>query len=248
MSDYENLSQWRPMPSNWMTGENGLKKLKRGAHTSVYTAALMVFFVLCLDAPVCQDPLRGISKDQTNITYDNIVNLCGISKKLVSNGLKLLEEWGLIKKQKTGKSNLYFIPHRSMIQGDGQFCKIPFRYFAKRKKTIYKIFAHINMRDASSLDALKIYFWLLRNRKDNFTLESINKQKRNGVCLSYSSIEDALGIPRNNIKKAINILASNDLIYWETITSDQILQKNTQYSGYNFNFYQIRGLWYEDKN
>ena len=230
--EVRDMFAWKPMPSKWMLDEaSGLKNFSwkegKGAENAI---ALMVFYVMCLYSPIRDDPVSGLAAGTTDITYKELVRVTGKSEPMVSRGISLLLEVGLIsvkKNERDGRGCVYTINNLDTgthEKGGMPWCKIPSRKLA-RKGFFDNIFGDFSLRKKSSLHALKIFFLLLKVRSNN----------RNYAQITYDNMSSQLGIAKADIRTALTLLIHTDLIH-----VDKSFVKAEQ--KYKNNIYWIMGI------
>lgn len=72
-------------------------------------------------------------------------------------------------------------------------------------------FAEFRLRRAAELEALKLFYLFAARRSRETNLAKI----------SYDKIEKYSGVARNNIRRALSVLAANGLVHVEYCVSDQ---------------------------
>ncbi|MEZ8611411.1 hypothetical protein [Vibrio sp. 10N.239.311.D11] len=190
------LMLWSKMPSRWISEGKLQKHFCSGREVSNDIAALKLFIVLCLLAK--QVNRSGVVGDvcEAKVTYDQLTEMCSLSRALVSRGLKKLHAVGLV--SSTGvRSKTYTI-------GGGAYrgwCKLPKRAIVKNEEKIPAMEAFHN-RYSHERDALKCFLYLLSSRSNSKTY----------IDLSRGTISKQTGIPVDEIDGAIGFLYSVSLI------------------------------------
>lgn len=228
-SEVRDIFAWKPMPSKWMHDEtSGLKNFSwkegKGADNAI---ALMVFYVMCLYAPISDDPVSGLTAGTTDITYKELVRVTGKSEPMVSRGISLLVEIGLISVERNGRGNIYRINSldtRRHDSGGMPWCKIPSRRLA-RKGIFDNIFGDFSLRKKTSLHALKVFFLLLKTRSNN----------RNYAQITYDKMSKELGITKADIRGALTLLIHTNMIH----VDKSFVKADQQYKN---NIYWIMGI------
>lgn len=173
---------WAKMPSIWIArGELG-KSFSSNKGISIDIAALKVFIALCLNATtITRKELKANSKTwdfydflEVRMTYDAIHTATTLSRKLISQGLKKLEELEIIVKE-GNKRNIRYILARNL---KGGWCKLPKRDLMTRDGAI-KGFSNSLHRYDHERCALKIFLVLISFRNNN---ESFTQLKRGTIC------------------------------------------------------------------
>lgn len=183
------------MPNQWIE-DNGLCRFKwiKGSGAN-HLAALITF------APILHhmDKVTGT----TRLTYTQLTNITNLSREKVARGLDVLLEFDLITYDQDKRS----VFHVADYDPNGGWVKFPAKALY-RGEDIYA-FGDFNLRKRAELDAMKLYY-LFASRRD---------RKTNMAKIGFGKIEIMTGIPRNNIKGGLNILAANGLIHVERIPS-----------------------------
>ena len=212
--------------SRELTGETvGLRAITWRDHGSSGTAALIVLFGLAIISNLSQ---RGGKRREGNLvsaTYTDLEDMTGLSRTMISKGLRILEEIEAIKTEKDGNRSVYALQG---IDEDGKWCAIPQDHlldgadYLKRLRGIRE-----TIRRPASLYAMKMYILLLVFRD----------RRRNSTRISYNSISRYTGLRRDGISLGWQILASWQL-GWLADDSEDPLRKGER----RHNRYKIRGL------
>lgn len=215
------MNEWVKMPSNWIRFNSGLKKFTRKEMSNAISA-LIVYIALILRAN--QEPNEEFMEPgYVSISYTVLQNMTGLSRALISRGLKKLVEENLINIHKNNKKNQYEVLEYDPSKGWG---KLPKKYLYKESTGGEITFLnHFKLRHLTELNALKLYLLFIAFR-DN---------KRNSARISYSKITEYTGVYPNNIRDALSLLVNLSLIQIdrEVLPSDD---KNPP------NEYRIRGI------
>lgn len=191
----KHFPEWVRLPVRWIEAhELEQFKWKGEGQGSAHAAALMVLTVIAHHA----NHDTGIAK----VTYDTFCNAVGLSRSKISDGLRVLEEFGIIKRvEGRGTYQLsYFDPKAN-------WAKFPANglYAGERIHTFYEF----RLRRPTELNALKLYFLFAARRGRDTNMANI----------SFDKIEEYTGIDRARIKPAISFLASLPLVYVEHVPS-----------------------------
>lgn len=215
--------KWCIMPISGIQDKTSpiLAKFRWLTHKSDATAALMVYIALILK--INSRPLTEDDVISTRITYSELEDLTSISRAKISEALKLLETFEVLRCVRQKSGNTYQIDAkkkgwakvpRKLLLNDSEVCK-PFKLF--------------NLRSKHELNALKLYllFLAFRNNEDD-------KAK-----IGYDKISEYTGVLREDITKAISHLVNLELISARnSIDSEEtdVIEKG------HHNIYKIRGL------
>ncbi len=189
------LRHWVKLPTRWIE-DGGLRNF-RWAHGEGGTnlAALMGLTVISHHA----DERSGIAQ----LTYDALSSMTTLSRAKLSAGLGALAERGLIEREPEGRST-YRLAGYDPERGWAQF----------PAKGLYRnaavaAFGDFRLRRPAELEALKLYF-LFASRRD---------RRRNMAMITYAKIEEYSGVARSNIRRALSVLAANNLVHVEQVPS-----------------------------
>ena len=190
------IQEWVTLPTEWIE-KKGLKKFKWGfaGEGADNIAALMALVAIAHHADD-----EGVS----NLTYDNLCAITSLSRAMVSRGLTVLETLKIVEREPCGRSS-YKISNYNKHKGWG---KLP----AKKLYTSDYItaFNEFRLRRRVELNALKLYLLFVARRD----------RKTNMAHISYTTIEKYSGLPRNDIKSGISLLAGLGLVHVEHLPSN----------------------------
>jgi DNA-binding transcriptional ArsR family regulator len=197
---------WVKFPTHWIEAK-GLKSMKWSAGVgSANVAALLAYITLShlLESDVEVLGQRPADEwGRVRITYDALTTATSISRTKLSQGLQVLESLALIKRV-AGSQSSYDICGYDPFQN---WAKLPCRFLYKGD--VITAFSDFQLRKPIELHALKMYL-LLVSRRDRAT---------NLVNISYDTIMTYTGIPRQNIRQAINVLLYAGLVHIEKVRS-----------------------------
>jgi len=171
------------------------------------TSALMLYMALVF--AYGKEKPTGFYGDQyiKSLTYDDFEQACGISRKLISSGLKLLAELKLVDVQGGTRSREYEV----IFGGSGWF-KLPCRSIVANNGQI-RPFNSFQLRSKHELHALKLHLYLASVR-DNSTAFSL---------ASYETIYARTAIIERDIRKAIALLINCGLMVNVTREKDVLV-------------------------
>lgn len=183
-------------------------------------AALMIYIAMAVRAQ--QQSTEEFVGGTARLTYDDLGNSTGISRALISTGIKKLVELGLITALNYRKQNVYVLVNHM----EAPWAKLPKKHLYQGETTgeIGVFTKYFNLRSRVELNALKLYLLLLAFR-DN---------RSNVAFITHPKIYEYSQIPRNSIRQAISFLVAHDLI-----GMDKVL---TEDGKARVNRYEIRGL------
>jgi DNA-binding transcriptional ArsR family regulator len=193
----QSLPRWIKLPSKWIEGK-GLRAFRwspgQGANN---LAALMGLTAISHHI----DGEDGIAR----LTYDALCDMTTLSRAKLSAGLDILATRGLVEREPEGRSS-YRLANYDPALGWARFpAKGLYRH-----GTI-EAFTRFRLRNPAELEAMKLYF-LFASRRDRST---------NMAKITYGKIEDYSGVARNNIRRALSVLAANILVHIETVPSSE---------------------------
>lgn len=191
---------WKPLPCDWVR-DGRIKALGWSSRARVSraeaTASLMVFLALVTHSDVREGNGRGLPNHlEVDLTYNALMVITGLSKALVSAGLKALEELGLIQTVREGRKNLY------LLEGfqAGSWVKLPSRALFQGR--VIEAFSVFTKRSKVELYALKLYLYLASARSAQLFYS----------MSTYMRIHEVTGIPMEDIARAISFLESCGLL------------------------------------
>lgn len=182
------------LPSAWIEA-GGLADFRWKAGGSDETAALMVLMVIAHHV----DPIEGIAR----LTYDELVNMTGISRAKVSAGLGILETRRILERLPQGRSSYKLAGYNPTFG----WAKFPVRGLYKFGSVA--AFVDFKLRRPAELDALKLYFLFAARRS----------RELNMAPISYEKIEEYSGVREAKIRSALSVLTTHDLVHVERFTS-----------------------------
>jgi len=203
------VPQWIAINSWWVFGDLKLIQSLEWrsdwvGSKSAKTSALMIFMALSFfSEPEDEDELIFSESEPNRIvslTYTSLQELTGLSRKLIREGILVLESLDVLSYRRDGNKNIYILKNKRMQKGG--WSKLPVRsLLSKDRKSITPLHL-LDLRSKSSLHALKIFYYLVASRFN----------ERPYVEASYSKLSNELHLSNSDIKKAITILCTIDLI------------------------------------
>lgn len=216
--------EWKQLPTEWIN-KDVMSELKWvSGKGSVNSSALMIFIALGVYTSAIDDPVMGLLEGEASPTYEELQRFCGLSRALISKGIKKLIALKRIEKTKKGVKIIYKLKDYNLNSFyTHSWGKVPFRYFSK-KGVIRGVFNNLNVRNKSTLLSLKIYLMAIKYRSN----------KNNYATFSYDTIKEFTSMPKSEIKKALQILSHNNLLI-----IDMVPAKNNEYRQ---NIYRVYGV------
>lgn len=197
---------WVRMPSEWIRGKKlvDIRWTDTGAPRSHKVAALQLYIAIALTS---EDRMwRGhefMHVTDTKIyasaeTYTSLMRMTGLSRALISGGLRVLQNAEILTVISDGRRNLYQIRGYNGVSG---WCKLPQRSMFGPDGTIVGFHA-LTKRNKYELYALKLWLYMLQVR-DNASP---------AVNASYEKINEGTGVPEKEIPRAYGLLLSMGLL------------------------------------
>ncbi len=168
-----------------------------------YTASAMAALVLLMLLSIrCNAENRARhaggqepASARVRMSYEDMKLQSGFHKQTIAKAISLLEAWGALEVEVNGRSNVYVLKD---LLTKGEWRKLPVEPLFEGERFVLRGM----LRRKESLNALKLYFVLLKLFNDRFGTTSI----------SYSSITKWTGIRREDIRQSLAILATYDLV------------------------------------
>lgn len=202
------------MPTTWIADGTMAEKLSAGSNISTDIATLKIYMYLCMFAQPVQHKIQtsvpdflsfGVSKIITKeevsltaeCTYDQLTEGCGLSRVLVSRGIKKLALLRLMKVAGSTRKKKY------LMNGDvGKgWCKLPKRRLVGLDKKV-KPFRALKNRYQHELEALKLFMYLISIRPNDKKYTDVSKEK----------ITEATNISLYDIDGAVKLLQALGLL------------------------------------
>lgn len=175
---------------------------KRGNFSAAQdSAALMIYIALLFVRDVRRTARAEFGIELTTVenvaetSYDELSHRTGLSRSLISQGIARLEELGLVKPTGSNQKRRYVISWPA-----GRWFKLPCRaIYSGEGVPAFKTFT---MRTKHELNALKLFLYLASVR-DSATKYAEAK---------YETINERIGVPERDIRRAINVLTAAGLL------------------------------------
>lgn len=185
------LRPWVKLPNAWIEA-NGLRAFQwKGGKGAANTAALILLAVIAHHT----DTDTGFAR----LTYDELAARASLSRAMVSAGLDILDDQGLIIRTPAGRST-YQLANFNPV---ADWTKLPAAGLYNNDAVA--AFAEFQKRKAVELDAMKLYFLFASRRSRDL----------NVALLTYEQIELRSGVKRYNVKRALSLLCAMGLIHIE---------------------------------
>jgi|GEM_PF-6707446 len=185
---------WAKMPKEWII--SGKLKRFKYKNLGVNIAALQIYCCICFET--------RYKTGLCTLSYDDFQDMCGLSRAMISAGLKLLDEPELniiTKDYKAGHTNRYLLNG----YGDPSWAKLPkspmYGHVRANRKQIDFLYG-LNLRNRNNLDALKIYLFLT----------TIVDKKSKLIAANYTTIKSYTGVHTNKISFALSVLFEFNLL------------------------------------
>lgn len=200
---------YRQVPAWWTRQDHSLQPFKGGKSSGTSIAALKVVLGIC---SLCE--MGGFHA--ANATYQKIQNITGLSRPMISKGIKFLEDMRIIEVNRRGYISEYKFLSSEQDKG---FFKVPC-------SKMYSNLQEIPNRGEAALAALKIYIYLLSRRSKGKSI----------VGVTYDSIRKGTGIAQRRVRLGIDVLINHGFVH---VMTDE---EHSAFSGYPCcNQYKILG-------
>lgn len=206
---------WVRMPTKWIASGRMAKHFSAESNISTDIAALKIYMYLCLFAQPIKhqfktpaldfmlfgnEPKVKISEEiflTAECTYDQLTEGCGLSRALVSRGIKKLVSLRLMKVAGTTRKKKYLM--------DGElsksWCKLPKRRLVELDRKI-KPFRTLKNRYKHEVEALKLFMYIISIRPNDKKYTDVSKEK----------ITEATNISVYEIDSAVKLLQAIGLL------------------------------------
>lgn len=192
---------WRPLP--YMAIRNS-DLLKIGAHdVAAGISAFKVFLIICSKAEMEKE-----SGMVARLTYSDLESMCGMSRAMISKGVKKLVENKIVSRL-GGQKNRYQLLSLSkkgavipFSIGNGGWCKMPIKPFTD--DGVIRLFEGISNRGVKDLNALKVFVYLL----------SVRSKGEAYVRVGIDKIRLAANLSEMRLLEALNHMRSLGLVYF----------------------------------
>ncbi|EMD9175800.1 hypothetical protein ACMSX5_001678 [Cronobacter turicensis] len=175
----------------------GLLKNFKKNQVSQGISALKIFMLICLKSEIDENGIYS-----ANLTYDQISQICSLSRKLVSDGLRFLKATGAIEVSGDRKKK-YILLNCERNDGvrrvarfsstNGHWCKLPFKGVVDEKNRITAFEAMTN-RSVHELNALRLFLYLLMVRSRGFSHSFVTLKKiKTRLSINYQEVMIAIG-------------------------------------------------------
>lgn len=215
-------ARWIRLPLAWIHGE-GLTEFRAGQHLGSSMAALKVLVAILFRAENKTPQEATVTQGSASLSYDDLMVMTGLSRSMVRKGTLRLCDAGLVNVTHEGKGrkNRYFVVDYSATP----WGKLPYRQIAgPGTSQELKLLNELSCKSVVDLNALKL-FLLLSAHRDKVSQYAM---------IGYTKIEEATGIWRDNIRRAISILIEHGLV--------RVEQEKTPGEYNTPNRYRILGL------
>ncbi|KAA0178788.1 hypothetical protein FX016_22920 [Cupriavidus gilardii] len=150
------------------------------------TAALMLYVALIFHTKSNEMPTSLMLEIPTaEVSYSELQESTGLSRKLIAGGIRRLEASGLVKRTGNAQKRCY------VIRYGNSFSKIPCRPIVRGNRI--HPFHQFSLRSKHELYALKLYLYLL----------SVRPNEQRYAQASYEKIYKKTGVPERDIQRAI---------------------------------------------
>lgn len=200
------LQPWIKLPNAWIEA-GGLRQFRwTSGEGAANLAALMALTAISHHI----HPDTGIAR----LTYNVLCERACLSRAKLAAGIAVLIERKIIEHEPVGRSS-YRLESYDPKTGWAAFPARGLYHLGS-----IAAFSEFYLRRPVELDAIKLYF-LFASRRDRQT---------NMALITYDKIESYAGVARNNIRKALSVLAAGNLVHIEYVPSRT--SENGTASGY----------------
>ena len=182
-------------------GTDLLKKFSRSFDTGEAIAALKCFLYLSSHV--------DFKSRNSEIKYDDFMRGTGLSRPMISRGLKLLMHSECSLLRKGSKRSQYVLNELTDEFSNLRFSKVPI-------DTLITYLKSVPNKGKKSKNALVLYIYFLTIRTNSQPIARV----------SYETIENKIGLNRNDIKPSLCILYESNLL---TCLSPQKIKETNRY-------------------
>jgi hypothetical protein len=193
------VKPWVKMPTRWIWDGRMAEQFRWGNSVvtkSTTIAALQLWVTMLTRAEEIKSK-EGKVIQLTDLTYDGLMEITGMSRKLVSCGLDALEETRLIERKGIGRRNLYLIQDCT----NGYWCKLPARALYDEEQKI-RAFHTFQRRSMCEMDAMKLFLYYA----------AVRDKDRQYTIASFKTISQKTSVPENRITRANAFLLNATLL------------------------------------
>jgi hypothetical protein len=195
------------MPSKWITDGGLSKDFSSARNVGADIAALKIYILVCikgvrttknrlLDFGGQNRVIVDGARLEAKLTYDDIAESCGLSRKLISEGISKLSGRGIVAKSGTTRKVSYVVVQCAA----SRWAKLPVREFYKGERL--PALTALKNRYEYERSALKLFVYLL----------SIRKNAEKYVTVSKGTIERQTGISAGDVNEAIKFMLALGLL------------------------------------
>jgi len=212
---------WKPMPYYVLRDKEVLKLFKKN-NLSSSIAAIKIYILICLTCNLDENGNYCVS-----LTYDQLTKYASLSRKLVSNGLKMLYELELLDFEGDKKKKYYLIGVKRtgkvflksrFKSAQGYWAKLPFAGFVDSAGRI-TAFESMSNRSPVELNSLKLFVYLLSIRvKDQVSISVTLSKIRSKLEISFQEIMVAIGFMQSigmlyRVNLGVNTISNYDAAF-----------------------------------
>jgi hypothetical protein len=200
------------MPSRWI--RDGALRAFHAEGATGDAAALKLYLALAMGANFKPSPSAAVA-GTARLSFCDLETLCEISRRSIARGLRCLETHARIQTHRAGKSHHYVL----CDYDETGWAKLPRGHLLAHRR-----FQAVGIRGTHYLNALKLYLALVTFRANSSAQ----------VLLSYDRMEHYTGVPRPQIRRALDVLMNHEWLSIASHTSES--RPNT-----SVNVYLLRG-------
>ncbi len=199
------MKTWMRIPTWWIRGNNNAKLLCFTTNELGPSIAALILYVT-FALRVAETDTVTVPAGTVDLTFTEIENLTGLSRHLLSKGIRKLEREGLISVTKVGRKNVYCIIGYKIDEimpwgGRPSWGKVPRKYLYDTQGRL--IFSRFSLRYPAELFALKLYLAII----------AFQQSDKYFALISYPNLQDHTGIPVGKIRSGLSHLINLSLIH-----------------------------------
>jgi hypothetical protein len=187
---------WGKMPNWWQSNPDFHRMIREEPRVGIAIAALKLYVDLCCRANFVAtelEPVPGTVRRPLPLLATSI----GVSKPTLIAAIRLLEKWGLIRRE-PGKPQALILEN----YGFKSWTKMPARYLRWNKGAKLKMIADLPSRGVTVRNALQLYLYIA----------SIRNRGTGAATVTYSRIAEVIGCSTNDVSRAVSLLCAGNLI------------------------------------
>lgn len=197
----QSQSRWSRLPTPWIR-DGGLKHFTGRSRLGASVAALKILVAILLSAENNSATTAGPNQGSASLSYDELMDLTGLSRASVAAGVKHLvgAELVTVRAEGRGQKNRYVLKDYGP---NDHYTKLANNALYRHPNmTRISVLCELSTRSEADMNALKLYLLLCA------TVD----RRRGDAMISYERINEQAGIPEAKIRQAISVLIEHRLI------------------------------------